>query len=87
MAPRTTGEKKKHEGMRVDLGVAYGLIAGAGVGSLLMALTGDVMWVSIGPSLGLLIGLAVASLYATRDDPDGPDDGDGASDEDDPTTP
>ena len=31
-----------------------------------MALTGDVMWVSIGPALGLLIGLAIASFVASR---------------------
>lgn len=55
-------------GMRVDLGVAYGLIAGAALGSLLMALTGDVMWVSIGPGLGLLLGLAVAGLWSGRGD-------------------
>lgn len=54
------------ERTRVDLGVAYGLVGGAGGGALLMALTGDVMWVSIGPALGLLIGLTIASLLASR---------------------
>lgn len=54
------------DGTRVDLGVAYGLVGGAGGGAVLMALTGDVMWVSIGPALGLLVGLAIASFMAGR---------------------
>lgn len=61
---------KPASGIRADLGVAYGLIAGAALGSLLMVLTGDVLWVSIGPGAGLLAGLAVAGLVARRGDPD-----------------
>lgn len=57
-------------GMRADLGVAYGLIAGAALGSLLMALTGDVLWVSIGPGAGLMVGLAVAGLVSGRGETD-----------------
>lgn len=59
-------EKHSPTGMRVDLGVAWGLIAGAAVGSILMALTGDVMWVSIGPGIGLAVGLAVVGLLSRR---------------------
>lgn len=58
--------REVQEHTRIDLGVAYGLVGGAGGGAVLMAITGDVMWVSIGPALGLLIGLAIASFVASR---------------------
>lgn len=51
---------------RGDLGVAYGLIGGAAGGAMLLALTGDVMWTWIGPGVGLLVGLLVASVLAQR---------------------
>ena len=47
---------------RAEFGVAYGLIAGAGLGVLLLALTGSVWWIVFLPSLGLLLGLLVAGV-------------------------
>lgn len=60
-----TGEQRQRR--PGDLGVAYGLIAGGGVGTMLFALTTEVMWIWIGPGVGLLVGLLIASVLAQRD--------------------
>lgn len=65
------GAGARHQGgTRLALGVAYGLVAGAAVGSILLALTGELMWLSIAPGIGLIVGLAVPSL-ADRSTEDG----------------
>lgn len=61
-----TGMERRRR-TRGDLGVAYGLIGGAAAGAMLLALTGDVMWTWIGPGVGLLVGLLIASVLAQRD--------------------
>ena len=40
----------------------FGLVAGAGIGVVLMALTGSVMWIVFLGAAGLLLGLAAGSL-------------------------
>ncbi len=50
----------------------YGLIAGGGIGAVLMALTGSVMWIVFLPAAGLLVGLIAGSLRdagSTHDQP------------------
>lgn len=52
--------------------MGYGLIAGGAVGSVLMALTGSVMWIVFPPTAGLLIGLVAGSwrdAASTHDQP------------------
>ena len=39
----------------------YGLVAGSGVGVVLLALTGSVMWIVALPGAGLLVGLLAGS--------------------------
>lgn len=62
MSDKSAEKSHAREHTRIELGAAYGLIAGAALGSLVLALTGDVLWLSISPAFGLILGLAVASL-------------------------
>lgn len=41
--------------------LAFGLIAGGGLGTVLFALTGTVMWIAVMPGVGLLLGLLLGS--------------------------
>ncbi len=63
-------EQEAPRGLRVDLGAAWGLIAGAALGSVLMALTGELFWVIVGPGAGLAIGLLAVGLFSGRGDTD-----------------
>lgn len=50
----------------------HGLIAGAGIGVVLMALTGSALWIVFLGAAGLLVGLVAGSLRdagSTRDQP------------------
>lgn len=76
--------KESRGGVRADYGVAYGLIAGAALGSLLMALTGEVMWVIFMPGIGLIVGSAVVAMRSRRGDHDA--DVPGGTSDDDATT-
>lgn len=49
----------------VNLGLA--IVAGAALGTLVFAITGDVMWVAIGPSLGVLVGSLMMASAQRRD--------------------
>lgn len=50
----------------VGVSVAYGLVAGAALGVMLLAFTGDVLWISMGGGLGLVVGSVVGGLLAGR---------------------
>lgn len=65
---RSKESRTKGSAPMVHMGLA--IVWGAGVGTVLFALTGDVLWVAIGPSLGVLAA-AVWQLSRTsrRDGP------------------
>jgi len=64
MSTRMTRHQMTRQNTRVDLGVAYGLIAGAAIGSVLFAFTGVSLWISFGAGIGLILGLASAWVVA-----------------------
>lgn len=47
---------------RIELWLAYGLIAGAAAGTLLLAFTGSVWGIVVLPGVGLLVGLAISNM-------------------------
>ena len=49
-----------------ELALAYGLITGAALGAVMMALTGSVWWVIFTPSAGLLVGLLAGAWRRHR---------------------
>ncbi|MGC5585612.1 hypothetical protein ACQE98_01925 [Ornithinimicrobium sp. W1679] len=51
-------------------GMMYGMIAGAGIGAVMFALSGDVLWIvlaGVGVALGLGIGATVEQSRRRRD--------------------
>lgn len=54
---------------RTELGAAYGIIAGGAVGSILLAFTGDPMWIAFASGLGLIIGLMWGMSSGGEDEP------------------
>jgi len=50
-------ESDREERRTVTLGVAIAL--GAGLGTVVFAVTGEAVWIGIGPALGVVIGAAI----------------------------
>jgi hypothetical protein len=48
-----------HPSMSANSYVAYGLVAGAALGTLLLALTGSATWLAAMAGVGLLVGVLV----------------------------
>lgn len=50
----TSGARGTPPGRRPALDVGLFIVAGAAIGTLLLAITGDALWLAIGPALGVL---------------------------------
>lgn len=49
-----------------ELWMSYGIIAGGGIGALMLGITGSALWIVFGPGVGLLVGLIVGNLRDLR---------------------
>jgi hypothetical protein len=63
------GSRQRPEGREtvLGLGVAWGLIAGSAVGAVLLAITGDAIWVAVCPGIGLAIGAGITTVLSGPD--------------------
>ncbi len=50
--------------------LGVGIALGAGIGTVLFAITGEAFWIAVGPSFGVMIGLLMGEIRGEDDEDD-----------------
>lgn len=59
-------ELKKKEQAAVEEVVPYGLLVGSTLGVIIELITSELMWIAIGPTVGLLMGIAIGNILSNK---------------------
>lgn len=59
-------EAKKKEQSLVEEIAPYGLLIGSTIGVIVELVTNELMWIAIGPTVGLLMGIAIGNILSNK---------------------